>query len=95
MKVKKLLKSKEAEKQRYIAYVIDVTVKMILENNPDMTIEEATNSFLNSKTYKKGLALEPELYYHEGRDYFYDLWKNEQRYGRPIPSVWLELHGLL
>ncbi|GAA3635931.1 hypothetical protein GCM10022297_13280 [Lactobacillus hamsteri] len=90
-----MLKSKETENKQYIANTIATTIKLILENNPNMTFEEATNSFLNSKTYLKGLALEPELYYHEGRDYFYDLWNNEQKYGKPIPSVWLELHGLL
>lgn len=79
------------EDKEYIAYTIASVVKMIVMNK-NWDFSKSAQAFLKSKTYAL-LVKAPRLYFHEGPDYFYDMWNNEQKYGKPIESVELELEG--
>lgn len=86
------MSNKKDENKSFIAIMTAGAVEKIILHNNEMTFQEASNSFLRSQTYQL-LIKNPKLYCHEGADYFYDLWQNEQKYGHPIPSFLLELEG--
>lgn len=71
--------------------IVNVLKDIVTIDNKD--VETALRDFKKSKTYRIIQQMRDE-YNEVGPDYFYDLYKNELKYGQPVTSASLYIKRL-
>jgi hypothetical protein len=69
------------EKEEMKAYLVKELALMLIENNKDLSIEEALTTLFNSETYEKVMSDATKLYY-QSPGYVFSFLNNELKTGK-------------
>ena len=76
-------------------YIQDITLEVskMIAKSSKLSLEEAKKAFINSRTYNL-LAYSDDPFVEEGSEDFYEMFKNDRKYGRMVTDIqiYLEKH---
>ena len=76
-------------------YIQDITLEVskMIAKSSKLSLEEAKKAFINSRTYNF-LAYSDDPFVEEGSEDFYEMFKNDRKYGRMVTDIqiYLEKH---
>lgn len=76
-------------------YIQDITLEVskMIAKSSKLSLEEAKKAFINSRTYNF-LAYSDDPFVEEGPVDFYEMFKNDRKYGRMVTDIqiYLEKH---
>ena len=76
-------------------YIQDITLEVskMIAKSSKLSLEEAKKAFINSRTYNF-LAYSDDPFVEEGPEDFYEMFKNDRKYGRMVTDnqIYLEKH---
>lgn len=85
------MENEDLQKQRK-AYIQDITLEVskMIANSSHISIKEAKKKFIGSRTYRF-LAYSDDPFVEEGPEDFFEMFNNDQKYGRMVTDIQLYL----